>query len=116
MAKLPSCALTALLNNECWPHARRRNLMCTKLRTVHLCHQLGALCATDGVLPPVLFLLLRPGSPARRQSWQAGGQIPRPSPGNAPVLRGALALVLRSVGAADARCNYCALAADPAQQ
>ena len=32
------------------------------------------------------------------------------------MLRGALALVLRSVGAADARCNYCALAADPAQR
>ena len=81
------------------------------------CVQLGvALCASDGVLPPILYLLLRPGSRARRQARQAGDQIPRPSPGSAPVLRGALALVLRSIGAVDARCNYCALAADPAQR
>lgn len=32
------------------------------------------------------------------------------------MLRGALAVVLRSVGAVDARCNYCALATDPAQR
>ncbi|KAK9832830.1 hypothetical protein WJX81_005036 [Elliptochloris bilobata] len=78
--------------------------------------QLSAQTLADEALPPVLYLLLRPGSAARRQAWQGGHVIPKPSARIAPVLRGALALVLRSMAAANPHSSYCAFASDPARR
>ncbi len=64
------------------------------------------------MLPPLLYLHLRPLSRARRRAWTAGAPVAAPAPRAAAPLRGALALVLRSVASADARLNYCGAAAD----
>ena len=69
------------------------------------------------VLPPILALYLPPALGGRRRALEQGAWLqPASIPADAAPLRGALALVLRSVACTDPERNYCgqATTADPA--
>ena len=66
------------------------------------------------VLPPILAAYLPPVLSERRRALEQGAWLPASSrPSEAAPLRGALALLLRSVACADPERNYCSLATAP---
>jgi len=63
------------------------------------------------VLPPILAAYLPPALSERRRALEQGAWLPlTQKPSEAAPVRGALALLLRSVASPDAARNYCSLA------
>ncbi|KAK9903317.1 hypothetical protein WJX75_002686 [Coccomyxa subellipsoidea] len=70
----------------------------------------------DKVLPPILFACLPPASCRQVMASSAGSAVGLNHATEAAPIRGMLALLLRSIAAADPGLNFCSLATDPSRR